>query len=67
MLVNLFDADLLAGEDLAEIDLLPVEADAAAAGDDDGLVVEGIVELGQAFIGQERGTSPRCASDGSSS
>ena len=30
-LVDLFDSDLLAGEDLAEVDLLSVEADAAAA------------------------------------
>jgi hypothetical protein len=51
MVVDLFDADGLAGEDLAEIDLPAVEADAATAGDGDGLVVEGIVEVGEAGIG----------------
>jgi hypothetical protein len=50
-LVDLFDSDHLAGEDLAQVDLAGVEADAAAGGDDDGLVVEGVVELGQALIG----------------
>ena len=34
MVVGLFDADFLAGEDLAEVDLSPVVADAAAGGDD---------------------------------
>jgi hypothetical protein len=32
-LVGLFDPDGLAGEDLAEIDFLPIEADASASGD----------------------------------
>lgn len=39
MVVDLFDADALAGEDEAEVDLLSVIADAAAGGDRDGLVV----------------------------
>ena len=37
----------MAGKDLAEIDLLAVEADAAAGGHRDGPVVEGIVEVRQ--------------------
>ena len=39
------------GEDQAEIDLLPIEADAAACGDGDSLVVERVVEVWQAFVG----------------
>lgn len=35
---------------IAEIDLFPVEADAPACGDGDGLFVEGVVELGQAGV-----------------
>ena len=53
VLVDLFDSDFLAGEDLAEIDLVSVEADPAAGGHDDGLVMEGVVELGQTSIGPE--------------
>src|SRR5690606_16707645 len=55
MVVGLLDADGLAGEDLAEIDLAPLVADATAGGDGDGFVVEGVVELGQAIIGAWRG------------
>jgi hypothetical protein len=47
----LFDSDGLAGEDLAEIDFLAIEADAAAGGHGGGLVVEGIVEVWQSAIG----------------
>ena len=54
MVLDLLDADGLPGEDLAEIDLLPLEADAPAGGDGDRLVVERIVELGQAGIGTLR-------------
>ena len=36
LLADLLDADALAGEDGAEIDLLPIEADAPACGHDDG-------------------------------
>ena len=42
---------LLAGEDGAEIDFLPIEADAAACGDGDDLIVERVVEVGQAVVG----------------
>ena len=48
--LNLFDAYALSGEDEAEIDLLPIEADAAASGHGDGFVVERVVELRQAVI-----------------
>jgi hypothetical protein len=47
MVVDLLDADGLAGEDQTEIDLAAIEADAAARGDGDRLVVEGVVELGR--------------------
>ena len=45
VLVGLFDSDRLAGEDGTEVDLPALEADAAAGGDGDGLVVERIIEL----------------------
>ena len=51
MVVGLLDADGLAGEDGAEIDLSPFVADAPAGRDGDGLVVEGIGEFGQAKVG----------------
>ena len=51
VLAYLLNSDALAGEDDAEIDLLPIEADAAACGDGDGLVVERVAELGQAGVG----------------
>jgi hypothetical protein len=44
-LVVLFDSDLLASEDLAEVDFLFVGADSAACGDGDGLIVERVVEV----------------------
>jgi hypothetical protein len=50
MVIDLFDADSLAGEDLTEIDLLAIEANAAAAGDGDGLVMEGIFDLGETLV-----------------
>ena len=51
LVADLFDADALTSEDQAEIDLLPIEADAAACGDGDSLVVERVVEVWQAFVG----------------
>jgi hypothetical protein len=51
VLAHLFDADALAGEDEAEIDLLPIEADATACGHGDDLVVERVIEIGQASVG----------------
>ena len=53
--MNFLDADRLAGEDVTEVDLFVAETDAAAMGDDDGLVVEGIVDVGQPVIGACRG------------
>jgi hypothetical protein len=50
-LVDLFDAEFLTGQDLAKVDFPPVEADSPARRDGDDLVVEGVVELGQACIG----------------
>ena len=44
MVLGLFDADGLTGEDEAEVDLFAIVADAAAGGDGDGLVVKRIVE-----------------------
>ena len=51
----MFDSDGLAGEHLAEIDFLPIEADATAGRDGDDLVVERIVEVRQAPILPWRG------------
>ena len=42
---------LLTGEDGAEIDFLPIEADAPACCHGDSLVVERIIELRQACVG----------------
>ena len=50
MVVGLFDADHLAGEDRAEIDLALLATDAATACDGDGLVVKRIIELVQVFV-----------------
>lgn len=47
---DLFDADVLTGEHLAEVDLVPAEADTAAAGDGDGAIVEGVVDRVEAAI-----------------
>jgi len=54
IVVNLFDADGLPGKDLAEIDFLVSQTNAAAAGDHDGFVVEGIVDVGQPGVGTGR-------------
>ena len=44
--MNFLNADSLAGEDRTEVDLFAAETDAAAIGDDDGLVVKGIIDIG---------------------
>src|SRR6266567_102391 len=44
---NFFNADRLAGEDGAEVNLFVPQANATAVGDDNDLVVEGIVDVGQ--------------------
>ena len=53
LVADLFDAYALASEDLAEIDLLSIEADATACSHSDGSVVERIIELRQAAVGTE--------------
>ena len=47
VLVGLLDADGLSGEHGTEIDLALLVADTPAGGDDDGLVVKRIIELGR--------------------
>jgi len=42
-----FNADVLTGEDGAQVDLLPPAADAATASDHDRSLVEGVMELRQ--------------------
>jgi hypothetical protein len=44
-IVGLFDSDGLPGEDLAEIDFLPIEADAAAGCDGGSPVMEWVIDL----------------------
>ena len=51
VVADLFDADALTSEDQTEIDLVPIEADAAACGHGDGFVVERVIEVWQAFVG----------------
>ena len=50
LVADLLDADALTGEDGAEIDLLPIEADASACGHGDGSVVERVIEVWQASV-----------------
>src|SRR5580704_4575580 len=49
--MNFFDADRLAGKDLAEVNLFVAQTEAAATGDDNDLVVKGIVNIGQSLTG----------------
>ena len=48
---HLFNSHLLTGEDGAEIDFLPIEADAPACCHGDSLIVERIIELRQSGVG----------------
>jgi hypothetical protein len=50
----LFDSDGLAGEDLAEIDFLPIEADAATGCDGGSPVMEWVIDVRKAPIGSWR-------------
>jgi len=52
--VHFLDADGLAGERYAEVDLLVVQAKTSAAGDHDGAVVERVVRFGNAVIRARR-------------
>ena len=49
--MNFFDADGLAGKDRTEVVFFVPHTDSPAIGDDDGLVVERIVDVGQSGIG----------------
>ena len=49
--MNFLDADCLAGEDRAEVNLLATETDPAAISDDNDFIVERIVDIGQALVG----------------
>src|SRR3984957_15576828 len=51
IVVDFFDADRLAGKDLAEINFLATQTDAPASGDHDRFIVEGIVAVRQAGVG----------------
>ena len=51
--MNFFDADGLSSKDLAEINFLVVQTDAATAGDHDGFVVEGIVDVRESGVGTQ--------------
>jgi hypothetical protein len=53
--VHFFDADGLACKDRAEVNLFATETDPAAIGDDNGLVVERIVDVRQSRVGAGRG------------
>src|SRR5579863_307009 len=53
-IIDLLYSDGLTSEDLAEIDLLALEADSTARGDGDGFVVERIFELRQALVSTRR-------------
>lgn len=54
-LVDLLDAEPLAGEHGRDLDLLAVHADASAGGDEDIAVMQGVNEFGQASIGRGEG------------
>src|SRR5579872_4479194 len=49
--VDFFDADGLSGQTSAEIDFLAIKAEPAAVGDNDRLVVKGVVEFLNALVG----------------
>jgi hypothetical protein len=51
VVVNLLDVDGLSGKDLAEVNCFVAQTNAATAGDHDGFVVEGIVDVRQPDIG----------------
>src|ERR1039458_1917180 len=57
---DLFDADVLASEHGAEVDLLLPDADPAAVGDRDGAIVEVILKFSDAPIGARRARIKLC-------
>ena len=52
--VHFLDADGLPGKNLAEVDLLVAQADAPAAGNHDGFIGEGRVDVRQSSVGTQR-------------
>jgi hypothetical protein len=55
LLGDLLDADGLAAEGSTEIDLAPTDTDSSAVGDDDGAIVQRVLELAEAAIRPCRG------------
>src|SRR6267143_5932199 len=53
---DFLDTDSLTSEDRTEINFFAVETDTPAVGDVDGLVVEGVIQFGQAAIGTGGGS-----------
>jgi hypothetical protein len=53
--VNFFDADGLSGEDGAEVEFFLAQTDPATTRDDDGLIVQRIVDVRQSGLGAIRG------------
>ena len=53
--MNFFNADRLAGKDLAEVDFLGAQTDSAATGYHDSFVVERVVDVGQSLWWSEHG------------
>jgi hypothetical protein len=43
---NLFDADILTGKNLAQVDLTPSDANPSAGGDGDGAIVKRVLQVG---------------------
>jgi hypothetical protein len=53
LLAYLFDSHVLTGKYGAEIDFLPIEADASARSHSDGFVVERVLEFWQSGVGAD--------------
>jgi len=56
VVVNFLDADGLAGEDLAKVNLFAAQTDAAATGDHNSFVVQGIIDVRQSLVEAGRGS-----------
>ena len=52
--VDFFDSQVLAGKDGRDVDAFSMHADAAACGDQEVAVVQGVCELGQAHVAPGR-------------
>ena len=55
---DLFNANVLSGKNLTQVDLTPSDADTSLGGDCHGAIVEGVVQVGEARIGVWRGSIP---------